>query len=373
MSEYQSENVSLKKGNCLYVEGDSPDAIFQLRQGELEITRNADSITILEDRGDPIGFSEAALGLPRLTTVRAVNDCLLKRYQLTGDDVHDWINEHPLTGLRIMRNNAFLLDYLNQTNKELFDLFHESRNTFEKLLEPMSTILTEMTHDYNSLPEDVFETFKNALDNFMLKSLVRNYRTVVNSTGRSVKQAPSDLSVPETVQETFDSGTEICKEDTEDDSFYILLEGSLSVLKKGQRVASMDEPGSIFGEMAALLDGERIATIQADTESRVAVLPYDRIRDHFEENTELSQTMFKTFLKRLRKSVTLNNSLKTFLKRVREMRDQGEIPQTTRKKLRQIIDSIEEHVEDDHYLNEAGDRMDDFLEEGIQTEFRSKF
>jgi CRP-like cAMP-binding protein len=151
-----------------------------------------------------------------------------------------------------------------------------------------------------------------------------------------------------------------------------LLEGSLSVLKKGQRVASIDEPGSIFGEMSALLNGQRIATIQADINSRVAVLPYEQIRGHFEENTNLSQTMFKTFLERVKKSVTLNNSLKTFLKRIREIRDAGAMPETSRKKLKILTNSIDEHIDDNHYLQEAADRIMSFLSDGIQSKFNSK-
>jgi CRP/FNR family cyclic AMP-dependent transcriptional regulator len=50
---------------------------------------------------------------------------------------------------------------------------------------------------------------------------------------------------------------------------YVLIEGSLEVLKGDTVVATTAEPGAIFGEMSVLLDRPHSATVRATSDSRV--------------------------------------------------------------------------------------------------------
>lgn len=336
MGEYSSSSVGLAEGKHLYVEGDQSNEIFQLVDGQIIFTRNNDRITKHHQRGHPIGVTEAALRIPRQFTVRATENTRLKKYELQGKTIYDWIESHPLTGLRVIANVAYLLDKLNDENKELFDLFRNARTSFKPLIEPLLDINSELNKQPESLKNEVDDKIKTILKESSLKKIIRCHRTIINSTGRSVKQAPSDVDVPADVKETFESGDTICEEGENEETFYVLLEGMVSVIKEGQRVASIDESGSIFGEMSAILDGERTATIEADIDCTVAAFPREKLREIFQESSELGHTILQTFHKRLQRAVTLNKNLVEFSNFLRNLREANGLPDTTRESIRKI-------------------------------------
>lgn len=63
---------------------------------------------------------------------------------------------------------------------------------------------------------------------------------------------------------------------------YILVEGAIEVLHGDQTVAGIDEPGAIFGEMAALLGTGHSATVRAATAARLHRIENARefLKDH---------------------------------------------------------------------------------------------
>jgi CRP/FNR family cyclic AMP-dependent transcriptional regulator len=50
---------------------------------------------------------------------------------------------------------------------------------------------------------------------------------------------------------------------------YILRQGAIEILRGGETVAAIDEPGAIFGEMSALLGVSHTATVRAATDALV--------------------------------------------------------------------------------------------------------
>lgn len=367
MSRSESTNIELSSGDTLYVEGDESDSIYVLGQGSLAMMRDAETFGQVDQRGDPLGFAESALGIPRQTTLRAADRSRLKKYDLVGDDIYDWLEGHPLTGFRVLRNNARLLDFLNRDNKESFDRFREARNSFEFFLSPFMDLLSSLPSDNSPDGSERIQKVRKLLEDSFVGGFTRNYRSIINTTGRSVKQAPSDLSVPEEIQENFPSSSTICEEGTEEDCFYLLLEGTLSVHKEGQRVATIDEPGSIFGEMSALLSGQRTATIRSETSSRVAVFPYEKLRSLFEESPSLARTILKTFLKRLQRAVRLNENLSEFMDRVRRIRNQGGLPEDTRDRIEKCLTIIRSESSSGELLNRT-QKLEEILEDGFDLD-----
>lgn len=62
---------------------------------------------------------------------------------------------------------------------------------------------------------------------------------------------------------TFKSGHVMIKEGGHEGKLFVLIEGQVEVLRKDTQVSYIDEPGSIFGEMAVLLDMPSSATVKA--------------------------------------------------------------------------------------------------------------
>ena len=74
-------------------------------------------------------------------------------------------------------------------------------------------------------------------------------------------------------EKTFDSKTVIFKEGGEGTTLYIMVRGSVSVLKGIKKVAEISEPGTYFGEMSPLLGIPRTATILTNEVSTFMVIP----------------------------------------------------------------------------------------------------
>lgn len=72
--------------------------------------------------------------------------------------------------------------------------------------------------------------------------------------------------------ETLAPGTQLTTEGTRSGQLYILESGRLKVTRGGVTLASIDEPGSIVGEMAVLLGIPHSATVTAESPSKVRVV-----------------------------------------------------------------------------------------------------
>jgi CRP-like cAMP-binding protein len=77
-------------------------------------------------------------------------------------------------------------------------------------------------------------------------------------------------------QLNFDQGAVLLNEGRKTDRLYILIEGVVEILRDGVRVALVDEPGAILGEMSVLLDLPHTATARALTSGRAYELEQAR-------------------------------------------------------------------------------------------------
>jgi len=69
-------------------------------------------------------------------------------------------------------------------------------------------------------------------------------------------------------EQHFEAGKVLLAEGGEDRYLYVLIEGEVEVLKGETQVNTQSEPGSIFGELAVLLDVPHTATVRAVTPCR---------------------------------------------------------------------------------------------------------
>jgi CRP/FNR family cyclic AMP-dependent transcriptional regulator len=62
---------------------------------------------------------------------------------------------------------------------------------------------------------------------------------------------------------TFKPGQVLIREGASEGKLFVLIEGQVEVQRRDTQVSYIDEPGSIFGEMSALLDMPASATVTA--------------------------------------------------------------------------------------------------------------
>ena len=71
---------------------------------------------------------------------------------------------------------------------------------------------------------------------------------------------------------TFKPGQVMIDEGGQNGTLFVLIDGQVEVLRKDTQVSYIDEPGSIFGEMAALLDMPASATVKALSQVKAYVI-----------------------------------------------------------------------------------------------------
>jgi CRP-like cAMP-binding protein len=92
--------------------------------------------------------------------------------------------------------------------------------------------------------------------------------------------------------------------DTGQEMYYILM-GNVRVEKSAgqiKKVLAEMGPGEYFGEMAALIEAPRTASVQATEDSNVAVIDGDTFRSLLRESGEVSLFMLKEFSNRIRQT-----------------------------------------------------------------------
>jgi type IV pilus assembly protein PilB len=113
-----------------------------------------------------------------------------------------------------------------------------------------------------------------------------------------IKEAlPAYLLNPDEL--TFDDGDLIIKEGNTDKNFYQLIQGSLIITKAGRIVGEISQPGEYFGEMSALLEQPRTASIKSKGKSVVKVFPGDKLRQTIENYPDIAFKIIESLIIRL--------------------------------------------------------------------------
>jgi CRP-like cAMP-binding protein len=100
-------------------------------------------------------------------------------------------------------------------------------------------------------------------------------------------------------EQRYEPGATIVKSGASGHGLYIIKEGRVSVVRDGQKVASMG-PGQFFGEISVLDGGPRTADVKADTETVCLTLISWEIKPLLMDNAGISYKMLLEMVKRLR-------------------------------------------------------------------------
>ena len=106
----------------------------------------------------------------------------------------------------------------------------------------------------------------------------------------TIGRASDEVSVP--------AGQTLCEEGKPGHEFYLVLDGEVSVRRKGKKVASLG-PGAHFGELALLHRGPRNATITTEAPTTVLVLGQREFSGVLDEIPGLAHKMLTSMAARL--------------------------------------------------------------------------
>jgi len=120
-------------------------------------------------------------------------------------------------------------------------------------------------------------------------------------------------SLPEV---SVEPGEVLLAEGTKSGLIFILIEGEVDILKKDFRIGKLDQPGSLIGEISALLDIPHIASVVAKSSSRLYKI--ENQSDFLKSNTEFTYPLAIILAKKL-------NTITNYLADIREQyNDRGD-------------------------------------------------
>lgn len=133
------------------------------------------------------------------------------------------------------------------------------------------------------------------IDKAMILRTVGVFSQVPTEHLVDVAQVLKEITVP--------AGTRIITEDEIGAEMYIIVAGSVRVLKSGRQLATLDE-GDVFGELAALDPEPRAATVEAAEETVLLSLRNDYLQDLMTSSVEISRGVVRMLCRRVRASIT---------------------------------------------------------------------
>lgn len=243
----------------LYNKKSAADSAYLIADGKVFFfITEADKFS-LQGRNLVVGSTELVLGdanndsCPRLETVLAVKGTNIKKI--------------PANALRDgFQNIAFAMNVAIVEAKIVIltnEILKKDMQIDEKLLKERSICI-----EYYSIVNSIQNEYtKRRLP--WLKELIDQYKTsLIFKKGEAFYKASESVKV-ETPKELaanmieFPHGSVICTEGTIGESMYILESGQLEVSIQNQKVAVIEEKGTVVGEIAMLLSLPRTATIKA--------------------------------------------------------------------------------------------------------------
>ncbi|MBM4256999.1 MAG: cyclic nucleotide-binding domain-containing protein [Deltaproteobacteria bacterium] len=99
------------------------------------------------------------------------------------------------------------------------------------------------------------------------------------------------------LEKTFDHGETLLVEGGREGILYILIEGTIEVLKGEVQISVVAEPGAIFGEMSILLDIPHSATVKALSPSRMYVV--ERAGEFLRSSTDITYILAQLLAQRV--------------------------------------------------------------------------
>ncbi len=92
----------------------------------------------------------------------------------------------------------------------------------------------------------------------------------------------------------------IIRQDDTNRNFYILEKGVVEVIKDGVVLNTLMYPGTVFGEISAILDEPRSASIKARTATTVTKYESTDLQRLIREQPEMAAIMLETLARRLK-------------------------------------------------------------------------
>jgi CRP-like cAMP-binding protein len=244
----------------LYAASSAADAAFFLSEGAVFLyPSNVDNYAI---RGRNLVFGSTEIILnklggmstARIETAIADPSSVIKR--IAVDNFLKSLGSFSF-GLNVLTIIAKQIMLTNQIIQKNLSVLKDDENKTRKFSTEYYLIISRLQEEYEKRK---YPWLKILIGEFS-DSLTYKRGEAYHKSSEPVRLVPAASLSDKDVE--FPKGALICEENTTGNEMYILKSGSLDVIIQGNRVATIDQPGTVIGEMALLLGETRSATLQA--------------------------------------------------------------------------------------------------------------
>jgi len=154
-------------------------------------------------------------------------------------------------------------------------------------------------------------------------------------------------------------GSVICEENTAGEEMYILQSGSIDVEIGGNRVATIDKSGTVFGEMALLLNEKRTATLRAKNNAVITVIRKSELKEAYEKQNDILRNITVSLAQRhYYNLVKINAVNKSLVEQTLGDGDEAETKTSQVEKIKMDLSKLRNELSDAVFKKKA-----DFLQE----------
>jgi len=279
----------------LYNQNTEPDCAFFLEEGRVFFYPNTADKYAINGHGLIFGATEiimesmAHMPALRIETAVTGEESRIKRMSLdkfrAGMETYSFLlNVSMVLAQQVLLTNQII-------NKNLNELAGDEKKTRELSMEYF-TIIERMRKEYDKrrLPwiADILKEFEL---NLTCKRGEAYYRSAEPVKITKI-QSLSDKMVE------YSRGSVICEENSQGEEMYILQSGAIDVFIGGNCVATIEEPGTVSGEMALLLGQKRTATLKAKNSVVLTRITKKDLKEVAQKESSILQAIALSLAKR---------------------------------------------------------------------------
>jgi len=347
--------TTLKK---LYSSGEMPDSAYFISDCTAYCyLSNVDKYAI-RGKNLIIGSSELIvnkiLGIDTQRLETVVTPCTGTIKKITSEKFLSGLNTFSF----IINTSTVLARQVLETNKILnnnLNNLHEN----DKLIQDLSVKFYSITEDLAA------EYYRRKLP-WINDITKKYYNTITYKRGEAFSKSIDSITITPSTELSknmieFHRGTSICEENTSGEEMYILQSGAIDVEIHGNKVATIDEKGTVIGEMALLLNEKRTATLRAKNNTVISIIKKDELKKTVEQQPDLLQKIAIALAQRqyynLLKIGTVNQSL---IEKDLDEEEDGEKKALKIEKIKSEVSKLKSEISDAAYKKDA-----DFLRDII--------
>lgn len=345
----------------LYSMNSVPSEVFLLEDGKVYFYVSESDKYVISGKNIIIGATEPILkmvyGIETNRLETAVMEKQSKIKKMSFDKFHASLSNYSLSlnvSMVIAKHVSLTNIIINKNMESLSGLEHKIRESAVVYYQIMKRLRDE--YDKRKYP--------------WLKEIISKFKTNLTYTrGEAFGKVSGETKMAHEVTLSdkyieYSRGSILCEENTVGEEMFILKSGTIDVFIQENKVASISEPGTVFGEIALLLGEKRSATLKASNNVVITRIRKKEIREVAEKQSDFLTGLVSFLARRHYNNVNKIRDINTHIieKNLADNEGSEEKLQIEYSNTKKELSLLKNEVSDSAYSHDA-DFLNDLVEE----------